>query len=524
MTSIPPDVLVLGGPVHAVVGREPVSALLLRGGRVIVAGSEAEARAAARPGARTEPLDGATVTPGLVDAHIHPVSWALARRRVDLSGAPSLDAGLRLLAGAASGDGWLRGGGWSMQRWGGFPGRGALDAAVPERPAVLDSADLHAFWVNSRALERCGIGRDTPDPPGGRIARDAAGEPTGVLLEHAKRLVEPHLPEPDSAEVDGALRDAQAQLHRWGVTGMHSVEADGLGTLSRFHEEGKLRLRVLQTIPLPRLAAATEVGLRSGFGGDFLRIGGVKMFLDGTLGSRTALLREPYEGFDRDCGTELLAPADFREAVESAAAAGLAATVHAIGDAAVARALETLAAVPPPPALPHRIEHLQLCPPELWDAAAAAGIVASMQPVHLRTDIRPAGEAWGSERARGAYAFAPLARAGTTLAFGSDAPVETPDPREGCFAAVRRIPRDQPSAAEWFPENALSAAEALRAYTEGPARAAGLAGRTGKLLPGCDADLVAWDRDPLGCPPEELLEMRCLLTLVAGEAVYREGD
>ncbi|CAN5136082.1 hypothetical protein BH23GEM4_BH23GEM4_17680 [soil metagenome] len=160
----------------------------------------------------------------------------------------------------------------------------------------------------------------------------------------------------------------------------------------------------------------------------------------------------------------------------------------------------------------------------MWDAAAAAGIVASLQPVHLRTDIRPAGEAWGSERARGAYAFAPLARAGTTLAFGSDAPVETPDPREGCFAAVRRIPRDQPSAAEWFPENALSAAEALRAYTEGPARAAGLAGRTGKLLPGCDADLVAWDRDPLRCPPEELLEMRCLLTLVAGEAVYREGD
>jgi predicted amidohydrolase YtcJ len=185
-----------------------------------------------------------------------------------------------------------------------------------------------------------------------------------------------------------------------------------------------------------------------------------------------------------------------------------------------------LGAVPPPAALPHRLEHVQLCPPELWERLGRSGIVASMQPVHLLTDIPAAERHWGHARSRGAYAFAPLLRAGAVLAFGSDVPVETIDPRPGFFAATRRLPWEAyagaaPAGGEWYPEHALRPAEVLAAYTEGPARAAGLADRRGRLLPGYDADLVAWDRDPLRCEPEEYHEMRCLLTMVAGEVVHR---
>jgi predicted amidohydrolase YtcJ len=179
--------------------------------------------------------------------------------------------------------------------------------------------------------------------------------------------------------------------------------------------------------------------------------------------------------------------------------------------------------IPPIGALAHRIEHLQLCPPHLWDRAARSGIVASMQPVHLLSDIPAAERHWGHERCRGAYAFAPLLRRGMTLAFGSDVPVETLDPRPGLFAAMRRETWTGPwEGGEWWPEHALTAAEALSAYTEGPARAAREEHRRGSLLPGRDADLVAWDTDPLGATPEEVREMRCLLTMVAGEIVHRE--
>jgi predicted amidohydrolase YtcJ len=248
------------------------------------------------------------------------------------------------------------------------------------------------------------------------------------------------------------------------------------------------------------------------------------MFLDGALGSRTAWLRHPYEGSDGYRGIRTLEERDFRDAVRLAAGAGLASAVHAIGDAAVELALAVLGEVAPPAALPHRIEHLQLCPPELWERAARSGVVASMQPVHLLTDIPAAERHWGHARCRGAFAFAPLLRRGMTLAFGSDVPVETIDPRPGLYAAVRRESWSGPwRGEEWYPENGLTTAEALAAYTLGPARAAREEHRRGRLLPGLDADLVAWDVDPLAAPPAALRGLRCVLTMVAGEIVHRDG-
>lgn len=520
-----PDLLVIADRIHPLGGAAPVQALLVRNGRVRATGSESGVRPLAGPGCRTLRLSGATVTPGLTDAHVHLTAWALGRRLVQLHGSASaVEAAERVRARtAAGGDGWIVGGGWNANLWGGFPTREPLDAVAPHRPVVLHSQDLHAAWVNSVVLNRAGIGTATPDPEGGRIVRDAAGRPTGILLEAARELLAPHLPTPGAAATQDALADAQEALHQWGITGVHSVEPSGLSDFQRLLERGRLRLRVVQSVPLANLEAAAAVGVRSGFGGEWLRVGGVKMFLDGALGSRTALLREPYVGSE-DRGVATLAPADFRDAVRRAAEAGLAATVHAIGDAAVARALETLASVPPPPAMPHRIEHLQLCPPELWKRVGSSGVVASVQPVHLRTDVDAAERHWGHARSRGAYPFAALLGAGTTLAFGSDVPVETPDPRQGLYAAVRRTTWTGAPEEGWYPEHVLTAEQALRAYTEGPAIAAGLADRRGRLCPGYDADLVAWDRDPLACGAEELLEMQALLTMVGGDIVFGEGE
>jgi predicted amidohydrolase YtcJ len=503
----------------------PVSALRLAGGRVVAAGTEADVAAGAPRGTQRLHFPGATVTPGLTDSHVHLSAWALARRRVSLAGCRSLAEGLdavRAYAARNPDTPWILGQGWDRNRWGGFPTRHGLDAVVPGRPVLLESQDTHASWLNGEALRRCGIDDQTADPPGGRIERDGDGRPTGILLENAKQLAVPHLPSPGVDELMDALLDAQREAHRLGITGVHSVEVEGLRDFGGLEAQDRLRLRVLQHLPLRHLALAEQIGIRSGWRspGGWIRIGGVKMFLDGALGSRTAWMREPYVGTADDRGIRTLEPDDFREIVGRLERAGLAVTVHAIGDAAVELALDVLESAQRVPAIPHRIEHLQLCPPELWERVARSGVVASMQPCHLLSDVSAAERHWGHARCRGAYALGALARAGATLAFGSDVPVEPIDPREGLFAAIARVDREGRPVGGWFPEHALTARQALDGYTTGAAAAAGEHGRLGRLLSGYHADLVVWDRDPLQASPDEIRAMRCIATAVAGEFVH----
>ena len=542
VTGAPDPLIVTAGAVRAGVGPEgegqpeggvapgasragePVRAILIRHGRVAALGDAASLERQAPSAGRLD-LHGLTVTPGLTDAHVHLVTWALARRRADLRGAGSPAEAAAMVAGhvrdrGTGPGGWVRGRGWDPNAWSEAPDRRLLDDALGDRPVALDSHDMHSCWVSSAALRAAGIGPGTRDPEGGRIERDPDGAPTGVLRDNAIPLVTDIVPGPSEAERRTALLEAQRALHRLGVTGVHNVEPDALALLEGVRAVDLLRLRVLQHLPLDRLDDAIRVGLRSGFGGPWIRIGGVKMFLDGALGSRTAWLREPYEGTD-SVGLCTLEPEAFRDAARRGSAAGLAMTVHAIGDAAVALALDVLSdpdlAVDGP--VPHRIEHAQLMPAEgLEPGTAPAGVVLSVQPSHLMTDWRAADRVWG-DRARRAFALRAMEAAGFTLALGSDAPVEPPDPREGLFAAVARRDRSGEPGDGWRPEQSLSMVRAWAGYTTGAARAAGDP-RQGRLAAGAFADLVAWDGDPLASGPDGVLGMDPIMTMVNGEVVW----
>jgi predicted amidohydrolase YtcJ len=435
----------------------------------------------------------ALVTPGFVDGHTHFAMWALGRRRVQLTGAKTRAEALARVAAGAPSRGWILGHGWDANSWSERPDRYALDQ-VHANPVYLDSLDVHAAWVNSAALAVARVTRDTPDPHGGRIVRDAVGEPTGLLLERAVELVARVIPPPSDEILDEALRDGQAEAHRLGVTGLHDVEDErAWAGFRRLEDAGDLRLRVLFHPPVASLPDLVRRGQRSGAGSTWLGMGGVKLFLDGSLGSRTAWMLEPYEG-SRDRGMPVAGEQAAAEAMRLAAAHGIAVTAHAIGDAAVRQALDLLERLPRA-AVPHRIEHFQCVHSDDLARAARAGIVASMQPAHLLTDIPLVDRHWG-RRGRGAYAFRSLLQRGTAVVFGSDVPVASVDPREGVYAAMERRAADGAPRDGWRLDERLGFAEVVRAYTLEAARASGTERRLGRLAPGMEADLVAWEVDP----------------------------
>jgi len=465
-------------------------------------------------------LPEAVLTAGFIDSHTHFALWAMKRRQVELAGAESAAEAARRIARASPIQGWIQGQGWDANDWPSPPSRSDLDA-LGAVPIFLDSLDVHAAWVNSTALARAGITRQTPDPEGGRIVRDAAGEPTGVLLELAVDLVRRVLPAPEPEWLRQCLLEAQQAAHQAGITGIQDVEDLAvLEGFRRLEREGLLRLRVLFHPPVSDLPLLVSRGFRSGEGSEWITSGGIKLFLDGSLGSRTAWMLTPYEG-SRDRGMPLASLETAGAAVRMAARHGIASTVHAIGDAAVRRALDLLEPLPRT-ALPHRIEHFQCVDPADLDRAAAAGIVLSMQPAHLLVDIPLAERHWGS-RGRGAYAFRTLSARGTTLAFGSDAPVAPLDPRLGVFAAMDRRALGSSRDTAWYAGERMPFDAVVTGYTANPAAAAGWAPRLGVLQPGAAADLVAWDVDPAVHRGEgqAFLDARVRLTVVNGEIVLQ---
>ena len=505
---------------------ERVDAIAVAGGRVLAVGRAAELEPLLRSDTGRLDAGGATVTPGLVDSHLHLLAWARSLDEVALAAAASRREALERVAAflaADPGAGPVTGRGWDASAWSDPPERASLDAVSGERPVLLHSKDCHALWANTAALREAGVTRGTADPEGGRIERDAAGEPTGVVREHAVRLFAAL----EARAVRGSDLDrltvAAQRLHEHGVTMVHDFEGvEALPLLRALARgPGPLRLRVVAHLPHAGLEAALALGLESGVGDDRFRYGVVKLFADGTLGSRTAALLEPYEG-GTETGMELVPPAELARAVAQAAGGGLSVAIHAIGDRAVRSALDafeasagTLAKL----ALPPRIEHVQLLDPADRPRFARLGVWASLQPAHCVADLEIAGRGWGA-RVERSYPWRSLLEAGASVAFGSDAPVEVPVPALGLHAALTRQRVDGTPAGGFTPGERIGLDQALQAYTSGGAALAGRSAGLGRIAPGCAADLVVWDADLHRLPPSLLHNVRPTCTLLAGEAVY----
>jgi hypothetical protein len=504
--------------------RAGTDAVAVSAGRVAAVGSATALEPWIGTATRVVDARGATLTPGLVDAHIHLLDWAISLDELALREASSRDEVARLLerfAAARPGAEWLVGRGWDENAWPAPPHRSVLDAVVSGRPVVLHSHDFHCVWLNGEALKRAGITRDTPDPDGGRIERDTSGEPTGVLREHAVRLITPRVRSEDDAGDLQRLRRGCVRLLGYGVTGVHVFEAARSHRLMRaMTAGGGPRVRVLAHLHHSGLEPARELGIESGLGDEWFRVGAVKLFADGTLGSRTAALLDPYAGTE-DRGMELIPPAALRELVARATSARLAIAIHAIGDRAVQNALDAIEAAAPSKAqlaMPPRIEHVQLARTADLPRFAALGVTASLQPSHAIADREMVERSWPDRVAR-AYPARALLESGARLAFGADAPVESPDPSLGLHAAVtRRSPNGE--TAGWLAAQSVSLDAALTAYTEGPARAAGVWPRAGRIAPGLPADLVLWDAELHALEPSRLAGARPRLTVLDGIVVH----
>ena len=393
-----------------------------------------------------------------------------------------------------------------------------LDAVCPARPVLLYSRDFHNLWLNGAALAAAGINSATPDPDGGVIVRDAAGEANGLLQEHAMRLAA-GLESVDAVADFAAVCDAVRALHANGITGVHDFEGQDAHRILRRLANGEgPRLRTLMHLPHAQLGMAIELGLSSGLGDSWFRLGAVKLFADGTLGSRTAAMLAPYENTS-ETGIDVIDPVALASEVGHAVDHGWSVAIHAIGDRAVrssldafegARAGERLGLAP-------RIEHAQLVDPADLNRFAALGIAASMQPSHCISDV-PLADRWWGERREQSYPWRALLESGALLAFGSDAPVEPPSAAFGLAAAVARQPEGAEKA--WVPAQAIGLDAALSAYTEGPARLAGNWPRVGALDAGCAADLVVWNGDLHALTPRALAAAAPACTVLDGMIVY----
>jgi predicted amidohydrolase YtcJ len=507
-----------------------VSALAVASERILAVGDNASLRDLLAPGGEMVDLQGRCVLPGLADSHIHFTSHALGLRELDLSDAASLDEVLARVAERAreTPEGaWVVGHGWDQERWPErrFPTAADLNAVAPARPVALKAKSGHALVTNSHALRLAGIGAHTPNPPGGRIGRDAAGRPDGLLFEEsAMEPVVGLIPRPGPQETDDALRRAFPHAWRVGLTAIHDVDGtQAFEAYQRLHALRELGLRVVKYLPAYVLDCALEAGLRGGLGDDWLRVGGIKVFADGALGPRTAAMLAPYAGEPDNLGVLTIGEDALRDLARKATVGGLPLAVHAIGDRANRLVLDALADAGTG-GLRHRIEHVQLLHADDVDRLADLGVVASMQPIHATQDCEMADRYWG-ERCATAYAWRSLIEAGTALAFGSDCPVEDLNPFLGIHAAVTRRRADGfPGPEGWYPEQRLTVAEAVRAYTLGAARAAGLEDRLGTLAPGKLADLVVLDRDIFTCDPMAVAETQVVATMIAGQFVWEDEN
>lgn len=481
-----------------------------------------------------EDMQGRTVIPGLIDSHVHVMQLGLASMTLDLTETRSVEEALELVAAYTQrfpNRPWLIGRGWNQETWGlgRFPTAEELDA-VTDRPVVLERVDGHAAWANSAALNAAGITAETPDPEGGRIIRKPGSrEPAGVLVDDAMQLVNALVPPPRPEDRDLAFHEAQRLLFSYGVTAVADMgtSIEDWMTYRRAGDAGRLQLRIMSyAASVPEMLLIGGTGPTLWLYDDRLRLNGVKLYLDGALGSRGALLKSDYADEAGNRGLARLDGTQLRNLMSRAAMDRFQVAIHAIGDAANQEALYAIDELSDdfPGDRRWRIEHAQVVDPADIPLFGQHGIIASMQPVHQTSDRLMAEARLGPDRLAGAYAWRSIAEVGAPLAFGSDAPVEAPDALEGLAVAISRVDANGEPQGGWMPEELVGRDVALAAYTAGAAYAGFAEGRFGSLALGERADFLVLDGDPLFSNAEQIRRINVLETWIAGQRVYSAED
>ncbi len=476
--------------------------------------------------------EGQVMIPGMIDAHVHVMDIGFAALTLDLSGTTSLEdalARIKAFADENPGRPWILGRGWNQEKWGlgRFPTSAELDTVVADRPVWLERADNHANWGNTLAITTAGVTAKTPDPAGGKIIRDAKGAPAGVFIDNAIALVGKVVPAPRPEDRDLAFIRAQEVLLAKGVTAVADMgtEMADWGTYRRAGDSGRLRIRIMayaDSFETLELVAGPEP--TGWLYDDRLRMGGIKIYLDGALGSRGASLKAPYADEPGARGLAFLTPAQLRNLMSRAAMDNFQTAVHAIGDAANADVLAAVAELSESYDGDRRwrIEHAQIIDPADIPLLGEHGVIASVQPLHQTSDRTMAEARLGPDRLDGAYPWRSVINAGGRLAFGSDAPVEPADPFAGLAAAISRTDADGEPFGGWFPQETVNRETALAGFTSDAAFAGFAEGRFGRLIPGERADFLLVDRDPLLASPEDIRATQVLQVWIGGVKVSGE--
>lgn len=507
------------------------SGLVFEDGKVVRTGDAARLRKRF-PHAQVVDGGGKTLLPGLIDAHGHVIELGFVATQVFLYDAESLEQAqdrIRSYAKANPDRAWLLGGGWNQVTWklGRFPTAGELDAAVSDRPAVLSRVDGHAQWLNTKALQAAGITRDTKDPVGGRIERNAQGDPSGVLVDKAMDLAEQAVPKPTDADRRAAATAALAHLNSVGLTSVGDAgdTAAGIALYKDLADQRLLTVRIYAMIADTGedFMALSKNGPLIGYGHDRLTVRAVKLFADGALGSRGAALLAPYSDQPNQRGLLFMSDEEMEGKIETALKAGYQVNVHAIGDAANTQVLDSFEAayrVVGGRQLRNRIEHAQVVALSDIPRFKQLDLIASMQPTHATSDKNMAEDRIGKQRIKGAYAWRSFLNQGTRIAGGSDFPVESDNPFFGLHAAVTRTDHAGLPVGGWHPEQAMTLLEAFRAFTLDAAYAQHEEKTLGSLEPGKWADFILIDRDLFKIAPADIWKIKVEQTWVGGTQVF----
>ena len=503
-------------------------ALAASGDRLIAVGSSAEVRKLATASTTLVDAGGMMVVPGFIDSHVHFLDGGFGLSSVHLRDARTPQEFVRRIAEYAKtipAGTWITNGDWDHEQWGGeLPRRDWIDSVTPDNPVWINRLDGHMALANSAALREAGITSATRDVAGGTIVRDERGEPTGIFKDNAQSLVDRAIPDRTPEQEDRALDAAMRYVAANGVTSVHNMGSwNDLAVFERARAAGRLITRIYAAVPLATWERLRDTVQARGRGDAWLSIGGLKGFVDGSLGSHTAAMLQPFSDAPNDTGLFVNSPDDLYRWTSGADKAGLNVIVHAIGDRAIRTQLDIYARVERengPRDRRFRIEHAQHIAPADLPRFAELGVIASMQPYHAIDDGRWAERVIGHERGKTTYAFRSLLDAGTRLAFGSDWFVAPATPLEGIYAAVTRRTLDGAHPDGWYPEQRIGVEDALRAYTSGAAYAAFDEREKGVLAAGKLADFVMIDRDLTRVAPETIREARVMMTVVGGKIVH----